>query len=279
MTWGEVLSEVRSHSERFRGEGSIAWYRGHRCAAWELKSGAHRHVERLAALFPKRPPDSELLELFRGVSKQVYRRFKADAWSLLHDRERSDWAILFTMQHFGIPTRLLDWTESFACATFFAQHRRPRGEAAAIWILDPQAVNKTSLGLEGILSLDENSGEGTKVDPRAWHPRWDAARSLPTIAVAPIFSNPRMVAQQSAFTLSGDSFQSIDEQFDVLTKDRRIVKIVLEPELFDEVEEYLATAGLNAFSYYPDLEGLALKHEEQVERTIRDVKKFYPNRF
>jgi len=88
-----------------------------------------------------------------------------------------------------------------------------------------------------------------------------------------------MVSQRSVFTLAGDGFMPVDEQFGGLAESRRIVKLVLGPETYDEAEQYLATAGLNAFSYYPDLEGLVMKHEEEVERTIRDAKKFYPDFF
>ncbi len=79
-----------------------------------------------------------------------------------------------------------------------------------------------------------------------------------------------MTAQRSAFTLTGDSFLPLDEQFDGrLVRESLLVKIELPPESFDEVEDYLRLAGLRAFTYFPDLEGLALDHEARVvaERT------------
>jgi hypothetical protein len=99
------------------------------------------------------------------------------------------------------------------------------------------------------------------------------------MAVAPIFTNPRMVAQRSMFTLAGDSFTPLDQEYASLLHEGRLVKLVLDSETFDAAEEYLSTAGLTAFSYYPDLEGLALKHEARVAQTIRDGKKFYPQFF
>jgi hypothetical protein len=279
MTWSAIVDQARSLSERFRADGSVAWYRGHQSENWELKSAAHRHVERLTSEFVRRPDAAELRDLLREVSKTLYRRFKAEAWSLLHERERSDWAVLFAMQHFAIPTRLLDWSESFACAVFFAQAGRARGSAAAIWVVDPHAVNKTSVGVEGILSLDDELGPGAKIDPRGWHPRWRATDELRTVAAAPIFSNARMVAQQSAFFLTGDSFEPINAQFREVGDEGRFVKLVLSPDTFDDAEAFLGSAGLNAFSYYPDLEGLARKHEQEVEWTIRHAKKVYPQFF
>jgi hypothetical protein len=54
------------------------------------------------------------------------------------------------------------------------------------------------------------------------------------------------------------------------------VKIELPPGSFDEVEDYMRVAGLRAFTYYPDLEGLALDHEARVVAMLRDTQKFFP---
>ena len=71
----------------------------------------------------------------------------------------------------------------------------------------------------------------------------------------------------------GDSSLSLDEQLNgELIHTERLRKIVLPPETFADAEEFLSVTGLNAFSFYPDLGGLALKHEQQVERDIRDAK-------
>src|SRR5207237_3582277 len=81
----------------------------------------------------------------------------------------------------------------------------------------------------------------------------------------------------SAFTLTGDSFLPLDEQFDGrLVREGLLVKIELPPEGFDEVEAYLRVAGLRTFTYFPDLEGLALDHEARVVAMLRDTPKFFP---
>jgi len=122
------------------------------------------------------------------------------------------------MQHYGLPTLLLDWTESFACAVYFAQQGRDPKSDAAIYLLDPQLLNAASLQSlqdyyaanklplermifgEGLISL----GEG--FDPSHYssyfhpeHPlfRQVAPQALRTVAVAPFFSNPvRYVVQR-----------------------------------------------------------------------------------
>ena len=74
--------------------------------------------------------DSERITLTRDEAKSLYRNFRIEAWSLLAEHERSDWGVVFSMQHFSLPTRLLDWTESFACAVFFGQFGRQPNDTA-----------------------------------------------------------------------------------------------------------------------------------------------------
>src|SRR5262249_19595067 len=148
------------------------------------------------------------------------------------------------------------------CALFFAQQDREPGDVAAIWALDSAAVNEISNVGNGVIQLDETAEEA-EGDARAWHPRWEPPdEGLPTIAVAPIVTNPRMTAQRSAFTLAGDSFLPLDEQFDGrLIREGRLIKFELAADTFDEIQDYLRIMGIRAFTYFPDLEGLALDHE------------------
>jgi|SRR5919109_4077241 hypothetical protein len=57
-----------------------------------------------------------------------------------------------------------------------------------------------------------------------------------------------------------------------------IEKIVLPVETFDDAESFLDLTGLNAFNFFPDREGLRMKHEAQTRKTINDVKAFYSRR-
>jgi hypothetical protein len=241
MTWPEILDQVRAFDDRCRAGGSIAWFRGQR-ETWPLKSSLHRHVEALL----QATNDSDLLkargELLRQEYKTLYYRFRRDAWPLLEERERSDTALLFTMQHYGIPTRFLDWTESFACAVFFAQLDRKPEDTAVIWALDPEACNRIALDIDGLMSLDT---PGPRVDPAAWHPASPPAQPLPSAAGSPIFVNARMLAQRSTFVLMGDSFDGLDAQFGGrLTAEGHLIKFILPPQLFHDAEEFLEMAGV-----------------------------------
>ena len=77
--------------------------------------------------------------------------------------------------------------------------------------------------------------------------------------------------------MAGDSFLPLEEQFDQrLIREERLVKIGLPSETFDEVEDHLRVAGVKAFTYFPDLEGLALDHERHIAAMLREMPKFFP---
>jgi hypothetical protein len=108
-------------------DGSATWFRGHAKANWTLLPGIMRSRSGL----------SEASSLAR---------FKQSA-AMLTDRSPSsafDWT--FLMQHYGVPTRLLDWTESPLVALFFAvdTFAKHRNADAAVWCLKPTALNRNA---------------------------------------------------------------------------------------------------------------------------------------
>ena len=249
-----ILERIQTISSEMRKAGSgVVWFRGHRKSEWELTSTLHRYINRHMAALARPFTADEKRQLMLEEMKSLYRRFQAEAWPLLAATERSEWGVLFTMQHYRLPTRLLDWTESLACALFFTQEHRLPVDPAAIWIFDPERLNEITLGQRALVGLSENVEVGV-LDLRKWHPKWAPEADDPlTIAVTPVFTNPRMTAQRSVFTLAGDSFVPLEEQFDGrLVKDGILVKVELAPDTFEDVRDYLRINGLTAFTYYPD---------------------------
>lgn len=99
------------------------WFRGQAKASWNLKP------------FLARKPGGLKRE------QSLAKRFKQDAFLLLSQRPQSEWEWLFVMQHHGVPTRLLDWTESPLVGIYFAVNQRSRS-AGALWVLLPIELNR-----------------------------------------------------------------------------------------------------------------------------------------
>ena len=84
------------------------WFRGQQDATWRLEPGIYRsHIPA--------PNEDERLILERHLNQD----FQIEAAGLLSGREtRAE--LYFLQQHYGLPTRLLDWTHRPLAALYFA---------------------------------------------------------------------------------------------------------------------------------------------------------------
>ncbi len=266
--WISILDQVHALHEQISETGNSPWYRGQGCSAWFLRSSLHRHVLDILEASDETLTAEEQRQLLRDEYRSLYFMFRADAWALLQPHERFEWSIVFAMQHHDIPTRLLDWSESFACALYFAEAHRPKNESLAVFVLDPAGLNEITLGERTLVSLDDGLMASGKIPTHSWHPHLNPPEpDLPTIAVAPILSNRRMVAQRAAFTVAGDSFAPLDEQYPSV-----VHKILIPSSLKSDVDAFLALAGVDAFGYFPDLDGLARKFKSRRQALLGRIR-------
>lgn len=187
------------------------------------------------------------------------------------DREATDqW--LFLARHVGLPTRLLDWTESLLVALHFAL----RTERPVIWMLNPIALNQ--------LSTDDTRVSAGTEFPLTWiGPRKDEATGtiienigsinirgaweenrvgvdLP-VAILPTYVHPRLSVQRSCFTVHGKDKRSLKEQVesDIL----KCYRLSAEKEKKEAMQAELRLLGVDHSTVFPDLEGLANELREQ----------------
>jgi hypothetical protein len=81
------------------------YYRGQASAQWELRPKAGR------------PPYNQ------GPDKGGFIFFKRNAVKYLPIVPNNEWDWLALAQHYGVPTRLLDWSRNPLIAAFFAVNR------------------------------------------------------------------------------------------------------------------------------------------------------------
>ena len=229
--WSAFLVEVQEATASL-GNPDIVWYRGH--------SNINNYL--LASL----------LRCSNGIEKERYLFNSFQKFSdRIFRRRESDWETLFEMQHYGVPTRLLDWTESFGVALFFATYdnkRQNTGEDAAIYLMSPEALNRLS-GINKIYRIpDEESDYSYKGI------YWENKPFSPTapIAIEPIFINDRMLAQRGMFTVHHDEIDPIEDKFP-----NAVRKVAIPNAIIDAAIEFLNLSNINEYSVFPDFAGIS----------------------
>lgn len=221
------------------------WYRGVNTTDRELIPRLYKHPKNLGVV------DVIALET------KMMQTFKERCVPYLVRNIVSEWEYLFLMQHFGVPTRLLDWTENPFIGLYFAiAHLKPESNGdAVIWVLNPNNWNKTVLGQTGdgeVLSKDHEllAGYAPALNP-------ELVRENP-IMMYGIHNSPRIVSQKGVFTIFGKSNKSMESLYTSMDfPDKTLAKIILPQKNLKELSHSLISIGFSESMLFPDLEGLA----------------------
>jgi hypothetical protein len=154
------------------------------------------------------------------------------------------------MQHFGLPTRLLDWTESALIAAFFAVGFEEMDGDAAIWVLNAGRLNLYFKDKESISLLGHPSVE------HLIHQAFLGGESTDDVlAVQSPDVDLRMALQQSAFTIHGSErpLESHPRASEFLEK------IVVPARARAELYRDLWLLGIRRSLIFPDLQNLAIE--------------------
>ena len=124
------LEDIRqAFQEAKKKFGRRPWFRGQRDGQWKLLPKVYRIIAE------------------RGCSREfessVVQKFKARAPIRNPECPNQDdhFGWLSLMRHYGLSTRLLDWSESILIAAYFAVAGKAEGNPPAIWALDPYQLN------------------------------------------------------------------------------------------------------------------------------------------
>jgi hypothetical protein len=208
---------------------------------------------------------SLLPRLYRGNPKDYFEnrllqhfRMRATAYGGTPQRDETDkW--LFLARHVGLPTRLLDWTESSLTSLYFAlQEEKP-----IVWMLNPFKLNDVSLpkknrgeyniyGLTWYTEKDQTNIAAANINA-AWQ-NDKGAVNMP-VAVGPTYVHPRIAAQRSRFTIHGNDKRSL---YDLLSgKENVLAKYVVDATRKKQMLDELKILGISRATLFPDLDGLA----------------------
>jgi hypothetical protein len=226
------------------------WYRGIGDIAFELKPSLFRHPH----ISTLRPLDLE---------RQLIIRFRQRSIPYLNHRLDDDWEILFLMQHHGVPTRLLDWTENPYIALYFALTSCKRSAVSGlypdccVWSLDPVAWNRAVLDhitfSGGVLVASDDQIAAHKPGVK------DSVFSKKPVAMYGSYNSPRIVAQRGTFTVFGSDtlpMETVKANIPAISDDV-LSKLTIPGDKVAQVLKSLASIGYTDSVLFPDLDGLA----------------------
>jgi hypothetical protein len=249
----QTISDFMQFVER---RTSVHWYRGCGNAGHTLVPSLYRH--------PSIVNPDELLKL----EVETIKRFRQRSIPYLAaPLSESDLDVLFLMQHFGVPTRLLDWTENPYIALFFALTDAKYTVAgstvtyntnAVIWVLEPASWNSKAVAFDppvGIVSPPNDDALN------GYLPRKDTThRKADPVALYGSYNSPRIVAQRGAFCLFGKSTKPMEATYvDGGYPQDSLMKLEIPANNIGPLLTSLGRIGITDSGVYPDLPGLAME--------------------
>jgi hypothetical protein len=231
-----------------------SWFRGHGQAVNALTPRIFREeFELRRAMRPSLELD--LIEGFKDNAALL------TAGPLPAADDHLEWLCL--MQHYRMPTRLLDWTESILVALHFAVEADENRDGE-LWGLWPNALNLKShvgyhlprIGVNPVLSylVDEAFWPGDSAD----HAKQKGLNVVPNrpVAFMPRRHTRRMLAQLSTFTLHPPPSHD-NEIVDLLPDARDLVRYTIPSRAKRQLRSGLRALGVTDVSIFSDLEGLS----------------------
>ncbi|MBM2711050.1 FRG domain-containing protein [Mesorhizobium caraganae] len=243
-----TMTEYATFIANLATEGAKHWFRGVRDSKYDLRPSLYRH-ETITA-------PAELLEL----EWLLLSDFRHQAPPFIRKLPDDNIELLFLMQHYRVPTRLLDWSENPFIALFFAlenakQEDGGKEKEAAVWVLDPAKLNATVHKNRD--SADRIFGAYTG-DLEGYRPSGEGkalSQKLPC-AVYGIHNSPRIVAQRGSFVMYGKETAPIEDQETLVSVPRLLRKLTVPAKAKRMMFEHLFNMGISDSVVYPDLDGL-----------------------
>lgn len=228
-------------SELSNEHGLKLWYRGEENAELSLIPSIQRSQKRI--------------DVERFITNDFYIKARQIMNNPPDKRNYAGWVAI--MQHYGLPTRMLDWSRSPLIASFFACETYKHSDTdAGVWILSPMKLNANQGFGECIYPNDAETTQEMLL-PAFKHNHHNHELDDKILACSSTDNNLRMYSQQSNFTVH-NSLKKLEDICDEHT----LYKMIIPKDRKKYFIDSLRAIGITEGSIYPDLDHIAmdLKH-------------------
>src|SRR5690606_10326303 len=211
-------------------------FRGQACAEWPLLPAMGRMHRVLGRYEGWHAVEVDLLERFQKYARPFLAKEPVN---------RLEWLVI--AQHYGLPTRLLDWTTNPLKALFFAVENPCNSDHGVLWALEPLAWwNHMSASEQHLDETDK------------------------LVAYFPDHVNQRVSNQESCFTLfpfpaDASPILSLDNPDRYDEHIGRLAKFIVPVDYKKDVRLELQKLGVTHRSMFPGLDGLAKSIRREME--------------
>ena len=240
-TIAELLSVIR---ELYRYNSARLWFRGVADEEWGLLPSIQRTEDRINK---ERYITNDFYIQSRQIMEHAPEKHNYSAWMSI-------------MQHYGLPTRLLDWSNSPLVAAFFAteQFSKHPNANACIWVLAPRLLNKEEGFGNCIYPVDADTVQNMLLPAFKERGHVDELADK-IIACHSIENNLRMYSQQAAFTIH-NTLRRLEE----IDLPNLLFKIIIPNEARAKILYDLEIFGITEGFIYPDPDHIS-----------KDIKRIY----
>lgn len=271
----EFIKEVSNVINSFTGNNrsDLFWFRGESDSDFKnpLSPGSYRSLAQDIGLRDLKCDARNIKEIENILDAEFFRKGHQYLKELnIKDNQLNRY---FIMQHYGIPTRLLDWSENALVALFFAVNSTGIDDKrSVVYVLQPYLLNnytlkeiletkkefnkiptivniqkkKNLLNEDNELRIDELYRRYLKMD-------FCDEKSYYPLAILPPPLEKRMLMQSGCFTIFGNEIKGLLSHNN---SKGYLRKLVIQEGKKKEILKQLDHLGINENSIYSDLDGL-----------------------
>jgi hypothetical protein len=237
--------------------GQDGWiYRGQSVASWLPATS----LERCCARHGVRAPKASIVEW--DLHREFRRAYHQYTQHVPPTNAVVEWLAL--MQHYGAPTRLLDFTYSVYIAAYFATEHSVG--ASAIWAVNTQWANELAMANlisagndpQDVRRLQEPFVEGTEAVFERLVMREPLACCV--VPINPFRLNERLRTQKGIFLAPCNVDASFMDNLSAMAGHKlqdNVVRYVIPASIAEDMRAFLSEMGLSRRSLFPGLDGYA----------------------